>query len=774
MADLADLRAGDRLAVTPVGAFYLSTDINQSSRSGVLETWAARIDERRLTAFHSLYVQDSERSSPPAPVEQSLLPLDADQRTAVRASRTEPVSVVVGPPGTGKSHTVAAIDADAIDRGQRVLLATRSQHAASVLIDFIDEAGGPPPVVFGDNRSRADLANDLWNRLSSGGHEDDTVDHRLERALDAFRRRRADVEGTLAVEAVLGGRDVVARILRGDADVDLERARRLLATVDDPETGWWRRRRTNRRLDDEFGSDRAELRHRLLVDQAERAGGVEIESVVRDLFDVERYLRRVFGQRLQARLGGGLGRRERAAVMDLTRALRSGRVKRREILADFDTDRMLDVIPLWIGTIGDIEDLLPPDAAMFDLVIIDEASQVDQATAPSALLRAKRLVAVGDANQLRHTSFLADDAMALALDQSAITDRRLRSKLDLRRNSLLDVAAAAGPTVELSTHYRSNPHLIDFAARQFYDGRVQPATRHPGRDGLDCIDVLRVTGVRTDDGNPLEAAAVVDAVHALIGRGFPGTIGIVSPLRAQADAIASLVLTRFTSHQIERHELAVGTVHAFQGAERDHVFISLAVDDASPGGSFAFIENRNLFNVMVTRARQRCTVVTSLTDDRSGLIAQYLRHGEHPSAPPATAGAGGPWTRQVESFLTDQGITVRAGYPVGHHMVDLVVGEGSSAVALDCEVHPDGVDAHHVRAGDRRRSVGGMLREQGRERRCERKGEANDVNAASHLAPRRRDAAIHSLISTRSVSGRVDARLAAARRALPRARPANS
>ncbi len=700
VTDLArELRARDDLAVTAVGAFYLSTDLDQSGRSGSLEGWAARVDDDEPSAFRSLYGPPSADSEPlDGPVDLALLPLDASQRRAVESARRAPVSVIVGPPGTGKSHTVAAVAVDAIERGERVLLASRSQHAASVLIDFIQEAGGPTPVVFGDNRSRADLAADLWERLSVDERGDHRTDDRFEQAREARRRRRRDLHQALEAESVLAGGDVVARILGEDPEgPDLDTARMLLAVVGDSGIGWWGRRRANKRLDSMFGPDRDALRQRIAVEDLEREGGVTVGPLVRDVIAVEAELRRLFARRVRRRIRGGLGGRERAAVMDLARALRAGRAKRRDILTAVDADTLLRAMPLWVGTIGDVEDLLPPSAGMFDLVIIDEASQVDQAAAPAALLRATRLVAVGDANQLRHTSFLSDDAMERALDASGLSDPRLRGLLDLRRNSLLDVAAGVGPATELSTHYRSNPHLIDFAARRFYDGRVQPATRHPARDGLDCIDLLRFDGERTEEGNRIEAVATVDAVRELIDGGFGGSIGIVSPLRAQADLLAGLLVDGFTAEEVERHDLAVGTVHAFQGAERDHMFISLAVDDDSPAGSFTFIENRNLFNVMVTRAKKHCTVITSLQHRRPGLIADYLEHGEQPSPPPQSIGEVGRWTREIEGFLLHQGIAVRSGYPVGHERVDLVVGEGSDAVALDCEVHPEGADAHIAR-----------------------------------------------------------------------------
>ena len=369
-------------------------------------------------------------------------------------------------------------------------------------------------------------------------------------------------------------------------------------------------------------------------------------------------------------------------------------MRRRQLLATLDIGAVFRASPLWVGTIADIEDILPSTPGLFDLVIIDEASQVDQTLAPPALLRAKRVVAVGDAKQLSHVSFIADQAIDVGLDEHGLEAADCAPLLDVRRFSLLDVAASTGVTSALSTHYRCAPHLIDFSASRFYDDRLRTATHHPSRDRLDCIDIVRVDGTRTTKGNHDEARRVVELVKGVIDDGFVGSIGVVTPLRVQADLLEACILDELASDEIKRHQIAVGTVHAFQGAERDHMFISLAVDDDSPEGSIRFVEDPNLFNVMITRARHAITLVTSLSEPKRGLVSAYLRHADDPSEPPSQRDSRGPWTRRVGDYLADQGLTVRFGYPVGHEVVDLVVGDGDDAVALECEVHPDGPEAH--------------------------------------------------------------------------------
>ena len=715
MDDLAALRGQSVMTASPTAAVYISRDVADLGRGPTLERWARRLDSPVDTAFSRVYgLTPAANPSPPpppvgarpvelpvdnapsGPVADSIVVLDPDQEAAVEAARTEFVSVIAGPPGTGKSHTVAAVALDAVQRGQSVLIATRSHHAANVLIDFLRIAGGPAPIVFGDNQSRRDLAQEVRDRLQgrvrSAVRPTETA---LEDASRAFELRRGQAVEALEHERILADGDAVARALAEGSHVDLHALSERFEVAESSDTGWLTRWWTKRGLARDFtDEERVTLRRRVAAERMKWSGGLRFGPLFGELQAVDAEFRARTASELAGRFDHWPTGEVRVALTALSNALRAGRTKRRQLLGSLDMDAVFQASPLWVGTIADVEDILPSTAGLFDLVIVDEASQIEQTLVPPALLRSRRVVAVGDANQLSHVSFIADHAVDLELGSHELDRPDLAPLLDVRRNSFLDLAATTGRSTRLSTHYRCAPHLIDFSARRFYDGRLRSATNHPGRDRLDCIDVVRVTGTRTDAGNAVEATTAVELVQDLIDQRFDGSIGIVTPLRAQADRLEDLILDGLGPKEIERHDIAVGTVHGFQGAERDHMIISLVVDDDSPAGSMRFVENDNLFNVMITRARERVTVLTSLTEPKRGLVSAYLQHAELPSDPPTTRGVGGRWTRRVATYLRDQGLTVREGYPVGHETLDLVVGEGDDAVALECEVHPDGPDAH--------------------------------------------------------------------------------
>jgi superfamily I DNA and/or RNA helicase len=205
--------------------------------------------------------------------------------------------------------------------------------------------------------------------------------------------------------------------------------------------------------------------------------------------------------------------------------------------------KLTKALPLWIGSLPDIDDLLPAVTALFDIVILDEASSIDQTLAVPALLRAERAVVVGDPHQLRHVSFLSDDQISSAvaahdLDRTPL----IAARVDVRRNSIFDVATGVASVLTLAEHFRSNPHLVNWVARRLYGRELQVATRSPVTDAKDCIEVKHTAASRDKKG------VVAAEVHAIIvdlkelQKVGARSVGVITPFRAQADAIEVAVL----------------------------------------------------------------------------------------------------------------------------------------------------------------------------------------------------------------------------------------
>jgi hypothetical protein len=269
---------------------------------------------------------------------------------------------------------------------------------------------------------------------------------------------------------------------------------------------------------------------------------------------------------------------------------------------------------------------LPPEGLQFDLVIMDEASQIKPEDALGTVLRARQLVVVGDPKQMPPTNFFArqdeeiDDEEATQMDNT---------------ESILEVSSKTfQPLRRLRWHYRSkHEHLIQFSNERFYDGDLivfpSPGTER-GRLGVFLHQIEN--GYFKNRQNQEEASRVVDAiVEHVINRPQEslgvGTLNmtqarLISDLldkRCESDPLARAALEQFDL-QREHEPLFIKNLENLQGDERDVIFISFTYGkDPASGKVFKRFGPMNQdvgwrrFNVLITRARRRLEVFSSMT-----------------------------------------------------------------------------------------------------------------------------------------------------------------
>ena len=257
--------------------------------------------------------------------------------------------------------------------------------------------------------------------------------------------------------------------------------------------------------------------------------------------------------------------------------------------------QVTQLLPAWAVTNLSAPRALPFAAGMFDLAVIDEASQCDIPSAIPLLFRAKRAVVIGDPQQLRHITTLPNARESQIATRHGLTDAA-DQPFTFVANSLFDLAAASASAsvVALRAHFRSHGDIVSFSNAHWYGNSLLVLTDYcglktPGGEppGIRWSDAeSRV--FRPDGGGavaPAEAERAIEEVVALVGRAdFQGTVGVVSPFRAQANRIREGLSRRLSEEAMERVELVADTAHGFQGDERDVIVFSPCVGTPDAAG----------------------------------------------------------------------------------------------------------------------------------------------------------------------------------------------
>lgn len=259
-----------------------------------------------------------------------------------------------------------------------------------------------------------------------------------------------------------------------------------------------------------------------------------------------------------------------------------------------------------------IKNSFPLSEGLFDMVVIDEASQCDLVSALPMLYRAKKAVIIGDPLQLKHITSVQryeEEYILESLGLQSIGQRYVDTSLYDYAFSLANKACLS--TVFLKEHYRCHPQIIGFSNSHFYEkklGQRMDVMTHAeefgyGDLGLNWIDVR---GKMSSDKNlnVAEANACIDLARKLREDYPSASIGIVTPFKDQKKYIFD------TLTQDLRDVVKVDTVHQYQGDEKDIMILSMVVTDNSPVSKASFL-NRNefLINVAITRAKSSLYIV---------------------------------------------------------------------------------------------------------------------------------------------------------------------
>ena len=524
--------------------------------------------------------------------------INLDQLLAINTGMKYPVAYIQGPPGTGKTNTIINTMVTAFFNEKTVLFTSYNNHPIDSVFEKLTtmQYQGkriPFPVL----------------RLGNAG--------KVREAIAWIRRLLEEVKDIRVFSSTLDKR----------RDDRIERAKRLSQLL--------------KKYDEMLEmKERSQVIRRLMEYQNQRQISMEMLPFQADLQG--RQLRRV---EEKIRKAGNITDEDALALLDsdfdqfyqYLYYTSAGYIKRleqdeyeelRDILfeeaeetqaASFtkwlskskNVKKLQKVFPVIITTCISAHRLGEPEP-LFDMVIMDEASQCNTAVALVPVIRGKHLMLVGDPQQLNPVILLDE-----TVNQKLRRKYKVAEEYDYRKNSVYKTflaCDAVSDEILLHNHYRCNEKIIRFNNRKYYHSKLKICSESREEHPLVYVDVHNSSTVQKNTA-PEEVEAIVAYARGNRGK----SIGVITPFVNQRKLIEEALQREKLSNVI------CGTVHAFQGDEKDVVLFSMALTDQTGAATYEWLKNnKELINVATSRAKDRLIVLA----DSGNLNRLHSREGE--------------------------------------------------------------------------------------------------------------------------------------------------
>lgn len=384
-----------------------------------------------------------------------------------------------------------------------------------------------------------------------------------------------------------------------------------------------------------------------------------------------------------------------------------------------------DAIPVWIMPLNKVFENFSTTNQKFDVLIVDEASQVP-VYGIVALFLANKCIIVGDNKQVSPSVSVSVNAdLEKTILSKYARDIRNISNFNLTR-SLYDIAESNYSSIMLKEHFRCVPEIINFSNALSYDMQIKPLrdassshllpaiVNYYVKDGFNLskrgkvdskINSLKLP-MSNKNVNPIEAFHTLALLKACIENpAYNGkTFGIITMLgQEQLKLIEELIFNYIPPKEIKERQLLWGNSANFQGDERDVVFLCL-VDSNETDGPMHLVgsdieSNMQSYNVAVSRAKDQLWVVSSInkdtdlkTDDIRYLLLSYAQNPAQGiqnmpgyQVQKIDKLSESPFEREVALALIKSGYKITQQYSVGSYRIDIVVHFKELKVALECD-----------------------------------------------------------------------------------------
>lgn len=607
------------------------------------------------------------------------LSLSDSQFDVIKSIEENDFIAVAGPPGTGKSQTIVNVAAHLIANNKTVLVASRMDKAVDVVAQRLNKLNAPYLALrAGRTNYQKQLNLELQELLSNKADLNYGFDDNLTADTDDMKELLKDIkrleDSALTIlslekkytkaydefESIKDTLPALTLITEKLKYQQLEEIKKIFSKIEKFEEKYKKNVLDKIKLFFDYRKIKKILKlHKILNKEIfeklplelnialEEAKVKQVEDDINSKGNLHQILRRIKNLKSKQKklaidilknkrrtalknILSDTQKRRRLMIHSKSLVSRKANLQNR-LLEKEDFKPLLSAFPCWCTTTYAISNSLPLKPAMFDVVIIDEASQCDIASCIPVLFRAKKAIIVGDDKQLPHLSFLEK-----AKEQSFLAQYNIEDKYQLmwrfRDNSMFDLANYYSTVpIMLDEHFRSPYPIIGFSAKEFYGDKIKVMSPSINTQNIVELRIVKEGKVDSDaTRNIAECEEIIKTIQELIindsANKTPVSIGVISPFRAQVDLIKKAILKVFDGDTILKHKLDVGTAHTFQGDERDIMLLSWTFAPNSHSQSLIFAQKPNLFNVAITRAKHKLInfISRQINELPEGLLRDYL------------------------------------------------------------------------------------------------------------------------------------------------------
>ena len=523
--------------------------------------------------------------------------VNLDQLLAINNAMKYPVAYVQGPPGTGKTSTIINTVITAFFNEKTVLFASYNNHPINGVFDKLKdmEYGGkriPFPVLRLGNveklKEAMEYIKTVYEQVQTITVYESTLDKRRD---DRITRAKQLSNLLRKYEEVLDLREREETLVRL-----LEYQSRLQLSAQMMP----------------FQTDLQGRQLQQVKDKINRTGVItdqEAMDLLEDdlnqlkqylYFTSARYIKKLKEPKYDELRGILEGEDEEERVAAFIRYLGNKE----------NVIKLQKVFPIILTTCISAHMLGEPEP-MFDMVIIDEASQCNTAVSLVPIIRGENLMLVGDPQQLNPVILLNEMA-----NQKLKKKYNVADEYDYIKNSIYKTylaCDAVSDEVLLHHHYRCDPKIIGFNNQKYYNSKLEICSEGGDQQPLVYVDVR-------NEGSEIKntAPAEVDEIIRYASMNKDKSIGVITPFVNQRKLIENAL------QKEQLRNVACGTVHAFQGDEKDVILFSTAITDQTQTGTYEWLKNnKELINVATSRAKNKLIVLS----DRKNLDRLHQKDG---------------------------------------------------------------------------------------------------------------------------------------------------